>query len=164
VSDSLYSWGWYWNMNSHNSVILSWCLGLGLWCLMPLSAIFQISWQSVLLVEETRVPGETLSHNVVSSTPRRERDSNSQHIGDSHWLHRTIRPRQDPCWCLVYFDIFQIKIRAIALRCLREILRHQPRRFCDYAELTTLRILEAHKDPDWRVRNVVMVNTYVTLL
>jgi hypothetical protein len=39
-----------------------------------------------------------------------------------------------------------IKIRAIALRCLREILRHQPRRFCDYAELTTLRILEAHKD------------------
>jgi len=33
-----------------------------------------ISWQSVLLVEETRVPGEnhwqTLSHNVVSSTPR----------------------------------------------------------------------------------------------
>ena len=45
-----------------------------------------------------------------------------------------------------------IKIRAIALRCLREILRHQPRRFCDYAELTTLRILEAHKDPDWRVQ------------
>jgi len=39
-----------------------------------------IWWQSVLLVEETRVPGEnhrpttshrqTLSHNVISSTPR----------------------------------------------------------------------------------------------
>jgi hypothetical protein len=46
-----------------------------------------ISW-SVLLVEETRVPGEnhrlaasqrqTLSYNVVLSTPHREQDSNSQ--------------------------------------------------------------------------------------
>jgi len=49
--------------------------GVGLWCLPPL-----ISWLSVLLVEETGVPGEnhrpvasnrqTVSHNVVSSTPR----------------------------------------------------------------------------------------------
>ena len=47
-----------------------------------------ISWRSVLLVEETEVPGEnhqhdashwqTLSHNVVSSTPRHEQGSNSQ--------------------------------------------------------------------------------------
>jgi hypothetical protein len=47
-----------------------------------------ISWWSVLLVEETRVPGEnhwlaasqrqTLSYNVVLSTPHREQDSNSQ--------------------------------------------------------------------------------------
>ena len=47
-----------------------------------------ISWWSVLLVEETRVPGEnhrpvashgqTLSHNIVSSTPHHERDSNWQ--------------------------------------------------------------------------------------
>jgi hypothetical protein len=41
-----------------------------------------ISWQSVLLVEETGVPGEnhwqTLSHNVVSSAPRHEQGSNSQ--------------------------------------------------------------------------------------
>ena len=47
-----------------------------------------ISWQSVLLVEETGGPGEnhrpvashrqTLSHNVASSTPRHERGSNSQ--------------------------------------------------------------------------------------
>ena len=46
------------------------------------------SWWSVLLVEETGVPGEnqrpatihwqTLSHNVVSSTPRHEQGSNSQ--------------------------------------------------------------------------------------
>jgi len=47
-----------------------------------------ISGQSVLLVEKTGVPGEkhrpaashwkTLSHKVVSSTPRHERDSNTQ--------------------------------------------------------------------------------------
>ena len=47
-----------------------------------------ISWQSVLLVEESRVPGEnhwpvtsnwqTLSHNIASETPHHEEDSNSQ--------------------------------------------------------------------------------------
>ena len=47
-----------------------------------------ILWQSVLLVEETGVSGEnhqstashslTLSHNVALSTPRLEKDSNSQ--------------------------------------------------------------------------------------
>jgi len=46
--------------------------------------ISAISWQSVLLVKETGVPGEnkrpatsrwqTLSHNVVSSIPRHEQD------------------------------------------------------------------------------------------
>ena len=57
--------------------------GLGLWCSMPLSTIFLL----VLLVEENGVPRENhrpvtshrqnLSNNVVSSTPRHERDSNS---------------------------------------------------------------------------------------
>jgi len=47
-----------------------------------------ISWWSVLLMEETRVPREnhqcvashwqTLSHNVISSTPHHEWDANSQ--------------------------------------------------------------------------------------
>jgi len=47
-----------------------------------------ISWQSILLLEETRVSGEnhrpaashwyTLSHNVASSTPRYERGLNSK--------------------------------------------------------------------------------------
>jgi hypothetical protein len=47
-----------------------------------------ISWRTVLLVEEIGVPWEnhrpvashwqTLSHNVISNTPRYERDSNSQ--------------------------------------------------------------------------------------
>jgi len=46
------------------------------------------SWRSFLLVEETRLHGEnhrpvvshqrSLSHNVVSSTPRHEQHSNSQ--------------------------------------------------------------------------------------
>jgi hypothetical protein len=59
--------------------------------LCPFNATFNnisvISWRSVFCVEETGVPGEnrrpvvsqwqTLPHNVVSSTPRHERDSNS---------------------------------------------------------------------------------------
>ena len=50
--------------------------------------ISAILWQSVLLAEETGAPGEyhwpipshwqTLSHNVVSSTPHHEWDSNPQ--------------------------------------------------------------------------------------
>jgi hypothetical protein len=46
------------------------------------------SWRSILLMDETGVPAEnhrpvashlqTLTHNVVSSTPRHERGSNSQ--------------------------------------------------------------------------------------
>jgi len=45
-----------------------------------------ISWRSVLVVEETGINHrpvashwQTLSHNVVSSTPHHERGSNSQH-------------------------------------------------------------------------------------
>ncbi|XP_022377111.1 CLIP-associating protein 2 isoform X4 [Enhydra lutris kenyoni] len=38
-------------------------------------------------------------------------------------------------------------IRALALKVLREILRHQPARFKNYAELTVMKTLEAHKDP-----------------
>ena len=44
--------------------------------------ISAISWWSILLMERTGVPGEnhrqTVSHNVVSSTPRHARGSNSQ--------------------------------------------------------------------------------------
>ena len=49
------------------------------------NSISAISWQSVLLMEksgENHRPvasySQTLSHNFVSSTPRRERGSNSQ--------------------------------------------------------------------------------------
>jgi hypothetical protein len=64
-------------------------LGLGLWCFNDMfNNISVISWRSFLLVEEIGLPGENhrpvashlqaLSHNVVSSTPPHERDSNSQ--------------------------------------------------------------------------------------
>ena len=40
----------------------------------------------------------------------------------------------------------QHTIRALALRVLKEILRNQPARFKNYAELTIMKTLEAHKD------------------
>ncbi|XP_041759412.2 CLIP-associating protein 2 isoform X10 [Coregonus clupeaformis] len=42
-------------------------------------------------------------------------------------------------------------IRALALRVLREILSRQPWRFKNYAELTIMKALEAHKDPQKEV-------------
>jgi hypothetical protein len=61
---------------------------------MVLNNISVISWQSVLLMEETRVPGEnpkpvashgkTLLHNAVSSTPLHERVRTHNFSGDRH--------------------------------------------------------------------------------
>ena len=72
-----------------------------LWCLMPLSTIFQ--WRSVLLVEETRVSGEnnwpvasqwqTLSHNVLSSTPCHAWGSTLVAIGSlCSWIYKIQLP------------------------------------------------------------------------
>lgn len=44
------------------------------------------------------------------------------------------------------FVLSQHTIRALALRVLKEILRNQPVRFKNYAELTIMKTLEAHKD------------------
>jgi hypothetical protein len=65
---------------------LAW-LRLGLWCLMPLSkniSVTSISWRSVLLMEESGVPGENHrpAHRVVNPTtirspPRRPQKRNN---------------------------------------------------------------------------------------
>lgn len=47
----------------------------------------------------------------------------------------------------------QHTIRALALRVLKEILRSQPARFRNYAELTIMKTLEAHKDSHKEVRH-----------
>lgn len=53
------------------------------------------------------------------------------------------------CWTRVFLTpppLSQHTIRALALRVLKEILRNQPARFKNYAELTIMKTLEAHKD------------------
>ncbi|XP_023608696.1 CLIP-associating protein 2 isoform X15 [Myotis lucifugus] len=49
-------------------------------------------------------------------------------------------------------------IRALALKVLKEILRHQPARFKNYAELTVMKTLEAHKDPH---KEMKLLNLYI---
>jgi len=72
------------------------------WLVMVFYATFNnisvISWRSVLLVDETEVPGEnnwpvashrqTLSYNIVSSAPRLNGTRTPNVSGDMNWLHK----------------------------------------------------------------------------
>ena len=73
--------------------------GLGLWCLMPLSTIFQLYcgdqfyWRRKPGVpDENNWPAAshwpTLSHNIDSSTPRQGGIRTHNVSGDRHWLDR----------------------------------------------------------------------------
>jgi hypothetical protein len=97
-------------------VQLPWLEG-GLWCLT------QLSWQLVLLVKETGVPRknhqpaashwQTLSHNVVSSTPHLSGIRTHSINGDRHWLHGSYKSNMiatttSPSlirWCMWYLFI-----------------------------------------------------------
>jgi hypothetical protein len=78
----------YWNHLIREEIITFCSRGRVMLFNATFNNIAVISWGSVILVEEARVLGEnhqlvanhwqTLSHNVVSSTPRHERDSNLQ--------------------------------------------------------------------------------------
>lgn len=95
-------------------------------------------------------------------------DSGRQGRTYSH-LSACIKP---VCGCSSPSEIFgvtrrpclpQHTIRALALRVLKEILRNQPARFKNYAELTIMKTLEAHKDSHKEVNRCVSVHPVVSL-
>ena len=104
-------------MHVHVFVLLE-----GIWLrVMEYNATFNnisvISWRSVLLVEETGVPGkdnrlavshwQTLSHKIVSSTHRYDRHSNSQRYICIYCRVHDCKPDMDQ-WHSMTFNISRI--------------------------------------------------------
>ena len=95
---------------------------------MVFNAIFKnfqvISWRSVLLVEETGIPREkhqhavshwqTVSHNVVSNTPRLSGVRTHNVSDDRHWLHTkgysciSIYHTITPKYLKMFFEVFTL--------------------------------------------------------
>lgn len=69
------------------------------------------------------------------------------HTLTSQVCNNTVQISQAKIFILKFFYFSQHVIRTLALRVLREILGKQPWRFKNYAELTIMKALEAHKDP-----------------
>ena len=78
----------YYNVQMYK--YMSVLIGVLFVCLMVFNTTFNnisvISWRSVLLVDETGRPGETLSYNVVHLVLIEIRTHNIN--GDRQWLHR----------------------------------------------------------------------------
>ena len=86
----------FWNCLTQTPLIVikvGSCSPIHLVWFMVFNAIFNnisvISWRSILLVEVTRENHwQTLSHNVVSTTPYLTGFELTTFSGDRHWLHR----------------------------------------------------------------------------
>jgi len=113
---------------------------LWLWCLVPLLTLFQLYrgdlfflWFFFFFVKETRVHREsesdrpvashwTLSHNVVSSTPHHERNSNCTNRirhGYGYFLLKYLYPSQEwyrSCVCVLSISILRLFLRLYLRR------------------------------------------------
>jgi hypothetical protein len=138
--------------------------------------ISAISWRPVLFVEETCVHGEnhqpaashwqTLSHSVVSSTPRHQRIWSRNVSSDRHWLHPTTtrlrprRPRDDRRQSLILYiyriSTFYVHCRKILnlFVCALEISRKNEL-FCPVSTRVEMNVIFSVKLSEKRSNGVL---------